>query len=321
MSCDDVVTIHPWGKTPGSSCGGFKKVLITVVILLIVFFVIRHLREQNILHNNNQITANNTNSIQKGEREIYVDGDTLYVYGTPIKKPEELYVIEQDGKSVVFGEKNAEQVKLAVGKILSPNGKCGDYFYDREKGVINQKLTYVTDARERKKVIHFSCMIGDVVDNLKLPLLSFQKPYYSSKHHSDEFALGIHSQLLTKHWNDMGYDREPYEVASILNTLAGYLNKYHKLIIVNGQQLLHSGPNAGGLSPVSGISMKGNKIYSANMYRLLKNFNDFLNSCEGDYVSRYIKTLEVKKPDLEQMKDDLSCAGEISFENTLFLMF
>jgi len=124
--------------------------------------------------------------------------------------------------------------------------------------------------------------------------------------------------MLTDHWDKQGYNRNPQEVADVSSTFAEYMDNYSKIAFVDGKQLLFSGPNAGGSSPVFGLYVKDGIIVSSKSYSQLKVFNNFLNSCDAGFVSGYINNLDSEQPNVQDIEDDLACAGIMTFEETEF---
>jgi hypothetical protein len=264
-----------------------------------------------------------TNPIISNDRgDIYVENNTIYVNGFEFDKPSELYVIDQNESGVIFGDENTRSTgysKFGLGRILSPNDKCGNYFYDIEEGVIDKNLAYA-EVEKREKTIMFSCVDNETIDGLELPSVSYQRTYmYTSPTFSHSKLLSeIISTMLTGYWEKQEYNRGPQQIADISNVFAEYMNRSHQMVFVDDNQLLFSGPNAGGSSPVFGLYAKDNRVVSSTSYNQLKIFNNFLNSCSDDFVSGYINNLNSEEPDLEDIKDDLACAGEITFKETEF---
>jgi hypothetical protein len=233
--------------------------------------------------------------ISNGRGDIYVENNTIYVNGFEFDKPSELYVIDQNESGVVFGDENTRSTgtsKFAIGLSLY-SGRC----YGR---TINE--------------IKYSCFPELMVDGLALPKFSFKSIHSNldTTFAYTDFMNEIVSKMLTKYWYNQDYNREPQEIADLSIIFAQYVDKFNKIMYINNERLF-LGPNQKANNPVWGVFIKkNNNRLSALSYEQVNNFNIFLNSCDDEFISEYINNLDELTPSLEDIVNDLSCAGNIT---------
>lgn len=111
-------------------------------------------------------------------------------------------------------------------------------------------------------------------------------------------------------WNNE-YDISFSEIVNISSEMAMYFDTHHKILFINGNQILFSKPNAGGFNDVRGLTIQNTTLDFQNTY-------NFLNACRDISINNYITTSLGKEVGLTEVIETFSCGGEALVMDTDF---